>query len=94
MITEKDRQNAYNRIIEDIEDCREGAVTEEGECICNLYPCYKFRIQEALENIKGMLHDDTAEWDSYGCCSNCGYNSQRLDVFDYCPKCGKKMVNV
>ena len=94
MITEKDRQNAYMRIIEDIEDCREGAITDEGECICRIYPCYKFRIKEALENIKDIVHDNTAEWDPYGYCSNCGYNSKYLDVFEYCPSCGKKMVNV
>lgn len=93
MITEKDRQNAYERIIEDIAECSEGAVTEEGECICYIYPCHRFRIKEALENIKDIVHNNTAEWNSYGCCSNCGYNAKHLDVTEYCPSCGKKMVN-
>ena len=93
MMTEIDRHNAYQHIIEDIEECCEGVVTAEGECICYMYPCPKFKVKEALENIEGLLHNNTAEWNSYGCCSNCGYNAKHLDVSEYCPSCGKKMVN-
>lgn len=93
MMTEKNRQTAYRCIIEDIEDCCEGALDDEGECICCMYPCYKIKIKELLEDIKEVVHDNTAEWNSYGCCSNCGYNAKHLDVFEYCPSCGKKMVN-
>lgn len=91
MITEKDRQNAYRCIIEDIENCCVGAVTAEGECICRMYPCYKIKIKELLENIKDTVHNNTARWDPYGYCDHCGYNSKDLDVFNYCPNCGKKM---
>lgn len=58
-----------------------------------IYPCHRFRIKEALENIKDIVYNNTAEWNSYGCCSNCGYNAKHLDVTEYCPSCGKKMVN-